>query len=153
MKFVLDGAFRFTQQPSDPSYFEKGTNATLVWDYSVDNQQTELEGISWSVLVGSSFVSMLVKIGDADPVPHRDIPSTYKGRVFIKGRATLVIGNITLQDSTSFQCTLSAKQGSGLFDVNSDVTLSVTGMNYGFQYQYDVLQLIIIIHAFQMQPG
>ena len=126
MLLVLDGAFRFTQEPSDPSYFKKGTSATLVWDYSVDNPQADLQGIVWSVTVGSSLVGMLIKQGDADPVPHRDIPSTYKGRVYIKGRATLVIANITLQDSTTFRCRLSAKPGSGS-DVTSDVRLSVTG--------------------------
>ena len=126
-KFLLGRAFRFTQEPSDPSYFKKGTNATLAWDYSVDNPQADLQGIVWSVPVGSSFVGMLIKQGDADAVFHPNIPSMYKGRVYIKGRATLVIVNITLQDSTTFRCRLSARPGSGLSDVTSDVRLSVTG--------------------------
>ena len=134
LKFVLDGAFRFTQEPRDPSYFKKGTNATLVWDYSVDNQQTELQGIIWSVVPKgqSNAVPMLVKEGDADAVPHPNIPSSYKGRVYVEGRATLVIVNITLQDKTQFYCTLRPKRGSGCSMVNSDITLSVTGMNYHF---------------------
>ena len=136
IKFVLDEAFRFTQEPSDPSFFKKGTNASLVWDYSVDNQQSELQGITWSVLPKgqSSSVAMLVKIGNADAVPHPDIPSTYKGRVYIEGRATLVIVNVTLQDNTKFRCILSAKVGSGLSDMFDEITLSVTGMNYHFHF-------------------
>ena len=134
LTFVLDGAFRFTQEPRDPSYFKKGSNATLVWDYSVDNQQTELQGVIWSVLLKgqSNVVPMLVKEGDADAFPHPNIPSSYKGRVYIKGRATLVIVNITLQDKTQFHCTLSPKGGSGLSIVNSYITLSVTGTNNHF---------------------
>ena len=98
----------------------------------MDNQQSELQGIIWRVLPKgqSSSVAMLVKIGNADAVPHPDIPSMYKGRVYIKGRATLVIVNITLQDSTTFRCMLSAKVGSGLSDMFDEITLSVTGMNY-----------------------
>ena len=132
LKFILDGAFRFTQEPRDPSYFKKGTNATLLWDYSVDNQQTELQGIIWSVIPKgqSNGVPMLVKEGDADAVPHPNIPNSYKGRVYVEGRATLVIVNITLQDKTQFYCTLRPKGGSGLSIVNSYIRLSVPGMNY-----------------------
>ena len=93
----------------------------------MDNQQTDLQGIIWSVLPKGqrNVVPMLVKEGDADAVPHPNIPSSYKGRVYIKERATLVIVNITLQDKTQFYCTLRPKGGSGLSIVNSYITMSV----------------------------
>jgi len=56
------------------------------------------------------------------------IPSAYIGRVGIEGRATLVIGNVTFQDSTSFWCTLRAERAAGLQDQVSGIKLIVTGM-------------------------
>ena len=56
------------------------------------------------------------------------IPSAYIGRVGIEGRATLVIENITIQDSTTFRCTLRIEPGIGLQDVLSEVKVIVTGM-------------------------
>ena len=102
----------------------------------MDNNQTELQGIIWSVIPKgqSTVVPMLVKEGDADAVPHPNIPTSYKGRVYVEGRATLVIVNITLQDKTQFYCTLRPKGGSGLAIVDSYITLSVTGMNYHFHF-------------------
>ncbi|CAH3161377.1 unnamed protein product [Pocillopora meandrina] len=35
---------------------------------------------------------------------HPDIPPSYKGRVKIEGRATLVIKNINVRDNTKFKC-------------------------------------------------
>ena len=66
------------------------------------------------------------KNGDRE-IPS-DIPSAYIGRVGIEGRATLVIENITIQDSTTFRCTLRIEPGIGLQDVPSDVKVIVTGM-------------------------
>ena len=66
----------------------------------------------------------------------------YKGRVYIKGRAILVIENITLQDSTTFRCRLSAKPGSGLSDVTSDVRLSVTG-TVNHELPFEKISMII----------
>ena len=57
-----------------------------------------------------------------------DIPSAYIGRVGIEGKATLVIENITIQDSTTFRCNLRVEPGIGLHDVFSVVKVIVTGM-------------------------
>jgi len=54
------------------------------------------------------------------------IQSAYTGRVGIEGRASLVIENITIQDSRFFRCTLRAEQS--LQNKISDVQLIVTGM-------------------------
>ena len=57
-----------------------------------------------------------------------DIPSAYIGRVGIEGKATLVIENITIQDSTTFRCLLRAEPAIGLQDQVSNVNVIVTGM-------------------------
>ena len=54
---------------------------------------------------------------------HPNIPPSYKGRVKIEGRATLVIKNINPGDNTEFQCELRAS----LTSPKSDVQLIVAG--------------------------
>ena len=120
-------------KPPDPSYARNGTDAKLVWDYSVDNPQTELAGIIYGVEKGSAgnFINMLGLQNDGAVVTFSTIPIEYNGRVRIEGRASLVIENITSHDNTAFTCTLAAKQGAGQ-DQWSVVQLIVTGMYYSF---------------------
>ena len=118
---------KFTLEPPDPSYARSGSNAKLVWDYSVDNQ-ADLDGIIYSVQVsGGTFTNMLGLQSDGTVVNFPSIPNKYKGRVRIEGRASLVIENITSQDNSTFKCTLVAKPGAGQ-DVKSPVQLIVTGI-------------------------
>ena len=56
---------------------------------------------------------------------HSSIPPSYKGRVKIEGRATLVIKNINTGDNTKFRCEM-WKSPSG--QVESTVQLIVAGM-------------------------
>ena len=70
----------------------------------------------------------MVEYKNGDRGIFSGIPSAYVGRVGIEGRASLVIENITIQDSTTFQCTLRAEPKSGLQDKVSAVNLIVTGM-------------------------
>ena len=56
---------------------------------------------------------------------HPKIPPSYKGRVKIEGRATLVIKNINPGDNTEFECELI---GDFLYVVQSTVQLIVAGM-------------------------
>ena len=124
----LGGVMRFTGEPPNPSYARKESNATLVWDYSVDNPQTKLQGIIFSVQVaGGVFTNMLGVPYNGTVIIFPTIPSAYIGRVRIEARASLVIENVTLEDNTAFMCTLVAKPGAGR-DVTSIVQLIVTGM-------------------------
>ena len=70
----------------------------------------------------------MIENKNGDRVITSGIPSAYIGRVGIEGRATLVIENITIQDSTIFQCTLRPEPVTGLQDQVSSVTLIITGM-------------------------
>ena len=111
----------FTQEPHNPSYFENGSEANLVWDYT--DPHNNIQSIFYSVLVHDVFVTMLVN--DSHGVQeHSSIPQSYRGRVKIEGRATLVIKNIKPADNTKFKCELER----GLRTFRSVVQLIVAGM-------------------------
>ena len=117
---ILGGVdVRFTQEPSNPSYFNNGSDANLVWDYT--DPQNKIQYIIYSVLVDGTFVRIMVN--DSRGVQeHPNIPPSYKGRVKIEGRATLVIKNINPGDNTEFKCSI-REEGS----VESIVQLIVAG--------------------------
>ena len=111
---------RFTQEPSNPSYFNNGSDANLVWDYT--DSHNKIKYITYSVLVNGAFVKMM--FNDSRGVQdHPSIPLSYKGRVKIEGRATLVIKNINPGDNTEFRCEI---RGSFL-NIISSVQLIVAG--------------------------
>ena len=120
---ILGGVdVRFTQEPSNPSYFNNGSDANLVWDYT--DPHNKILGIIYSVLVNGRFVEMMVN--DSRGVQeHRAIPPSYKGRVKIEGRATLIIKNINPGDNTEFRCELTES----LFSLTRTVQLIVAGKN------------------------
>ena len=124
MTYLIEGALKFTLKPPNPSSARKGSNAKLEWDYSVGNQD-ELAGIIYSVKEPglSVFTDMLIKQSGAI-FNSSTIPKTYKGRVRIEGKASLVIENVTPQDSTLFRCKL---VGTSVPDQTSIVELIVTG--------------------------
>ena len=114
----------FTQEPSNPSYFNNGSDANLVWDYT--DPHNKIQGIIYSVLVNDAFVKMM--FNDSRGVQdHPNIPLSYKGRVKIEGRATLVIKNIKPGDNTKFRCEI---RGSFINIIESTVQLIVAGMYY-----------------------
>ena len=114
----------FTQEPSNPSYFSNGSDANLVWDYA--DPQNNIQHIIYSVLLHGKFVRMM--FNDSHGVQeHPEIPVSYKGRVKIEGRATLIIKNVNPGDNTKFKCEMT---GSFLHTVESIVQLIVEGMYY-----------------------
>ena len=115
---------RFTREPYNPIYFNNDSDANLVWDYA--DPHNNVQSTLYSVQVAGAFVKMMVN--DSRGVQeHRDIPPSYKGRVKIEGRATLVIKNINPEDNTRFKCEV---RGSFFYSVESTVQLIVAGMYY-----------------------
>ena len=109
---------RFTQKPSNPSYFKNGSDAKLVWDYSDPLNATRT--IAFSVLVKDIYKKMIFR-GSSGVQEHSEIPPSYKGRVKIEGRATLVIKNINPGDNTKFKFEMFGSQ------LHSRVQLIVAG--------------------------
>ena len=121
----------FSQKPSDPSFFNNGSDANLVWDYT--DPHKDIQSIIYSVLVNGAFVKMMVMVINSNSSQeHPDIPPSYKGRVKIEGRATLIIKNINPGDNTKFQCELDSDLTQKFI---STVQLIVTGMYYRHNHQ------------------
>ena len=114
----------FTQEPSNPSYFNNGSDANLVWDYT--DPHNEVQYITYRVLVNGSFDTMMIN-SSRGVQENPDMPSSYKGRVKIEGRATLVIKNINPGDNTEFRCELT---GSFVGSIAHTVQLIAAGMYY-----------------------
>ena len=111
----------FTQEPSNPSYFNNGSDANLVWNYT--DPLNKVQEILYKVEVDGEMKKMIAKnSGVVQENPN--IPPSYKGRVKIEGRATLVIKNINPGDNTKFNCELS---GDFLNTFQSTVKLIVAG--------------------------
>ena len=133
---ILGGVdVRFTQEPSSPSYFNNGSDAKLVWDYT--DPHNDIQDILYEVQVNGAFVKMMVK-NSLGVQEHPSIPPSYKGRVKIEGRATLVIKNINPRDNAKFNCELI---GSFLETVKSTVQLIVAGRYYRNSYQSNINQI------------
>ena len=122
---ILGGVnVRFTQEPSNPSYFNHDSDANLVWDYT--DPHDNIQSIIYSVLIHGVFIKMMVN--DSHGVQeHPNIPPSYKGRVKIERRATLVIKNINPGDNTEFRCELI---GRFVYTVESRVQLIVADTYY-----------------------
>ena len=133
---ILGGVdVHFTQEPSSPSYFNNGSDAKLVWDYT--DPHNDIQDILYEVQVNGAFVKMMVK-NSLGVQEHPSIPPSYKGRVKIEGRATLVIKNINPRDNAKFNCELI---GSFLETVKSTVQLIVAGKYYRNSYQSNINQM------------
>ena len=139
--FFQEGAVNFTKEPGNPSYVKKGNNATLVWDYSVTDRQAELKFIIWEVYYNNQFHNLITEYKNGYRVIASSILPAYNGRIAIEGRASLVIGNITLQDDTTFRCILGAEPAVGLLNHTSTIRLIVTGMVRYLRRLYQFLVL------------
>ena len=111
----------FTQEPSNPSYFNNGSDANLVWNYT--DPLNEVQEILYKVEVDGEMKKMIAK-NSYGVQENPSIPPSYQGRVQIEGRATLVIKNINPGDNTKFNCELS---GDFLNTFQSTVKLIVAG--------------------------
>ena len=146
---ILGGVdVNFTQKPSNPSYFNNGSDANLVWDYT--DPLNKIQSIIYSVLVDGAFVKMMVNnsLGVQDAP---SIPSLYKKRIKIEGRATLVIKNINPRDNTKFKCEI---WGSFSYPVTSTVQLIVAGMYYRINiYNQTWIKCIQLMSLIFLRPG
>ena len=127
-----------------------GSDAILEWDYSADNETTDLEHIEWRVYnkteEGYSLL-LMEDPGDNEPI-RAALPPEYEGRVERKGRATLVIKYISFKDSNRFKCILKGK--AGIPDSWSIVHLVVTGT---ISFTFHPTVGIDLLHILPRNPG
>ena len=107
----------------------KGSIAIMKWDYKVDNREAELKYLIWRVRnkTTSEFFSLLFEDYKGNVNVSTQIPQMFVGRVEKIGRATLVIKNLTYEDTTRYICIIDQKFGQNL---DSPVELVVTGTGF-----------------------
>ncbi|XP_022796384.1 neurotrimin-like isoform X2 [Stylophora pistillata] len=120
-----ESAMVFIREPDNPTHVPVGHNASLEWDYSIDDRKTELGSIIWSIFdtVQNREYPIIAEGPDGKRQFGTSFPQALRGRVNIKGRATLIISNVTVNDAAPFQCALRPKSG---LDQKSLVRLVVT---------------------------
>ena len=124
-----EGAVGFTEKPNSTLYFMKGSTATMKWDYNVEDKEAQLSYIIWRVRnkTSSEDYSLLFEDNKGNVNISTQMPRMYVGRVEKIGRATLVIKNLTYEDTTRYICILDRKVGQNLV---SPVELVVTGTDF-----------------------
>ena len=65
----------FIKEPSNPSYFNNGSDAKLVWDYT--DPHIKIQDIIYSVLVNAAYVRMITR-ESGGVREHPNIPQSYK---------------------------------------------------------------------------
>ena len=65
----------FIKEPSNPSYFNNGSDAKLVWDYT--DPHIKIQDIIYSVLVNAAYVRMTTR-ESGGVREHPNIPQSYK---------------------------------------------------------------------------
>ena len=117
----------FTQTPNGTLYYVKGSDAFFNWSYRVDNRTAELGFVIWSRYNNTNQQEQILFYEDVkgDIHPGFNRPPSYIGRVRKEGQATLVVENVTFEDTAKYSCTLDGK--SPVPDVDDIVQLVVTG--------------------------
>ena len=109
----------FTQPTEIPPaykdvYVQEGSDAKLVWTYSVTNRD-ELDkniAVTWITFVppfkfdGPSQKGLIVERRDGTRQNLSTIPSYLTGRISIENQATLVISNVKTTDDNFYFCVL-----------------------------------------------
>lgn len=102
----------------------EGTDAIFEWNYKVDNRVAEFDLVIWRVIIGAENWPLIFENEAGVVTVSTRIPSVYQGRVEKTGQATLLIRNVTFNDSLLFRCVLIQKSGD---EIGDTVKLTVTG--------------------------
>ena len=98
------------------------------WDFS--DTRNELKYVVWMVYNKTAGQDEVLRMEDENgtavlsPSKPRP-PPAFNGRLERKGKATLIVKNITFEESTFFRCILSGKTGVG--SSTSTIQLEVIG--------------------------
>ena len=115
---------RFVLTPADPFEAQEGSNVTLHWDYTGSN----LLSLAWGVADGDNNLSTI--IAQKHGINDVQYSFSYRDRVLIEGRASLVIYNVKVSDTKRYGCQLFFQgQSSPIF---SSVRLLVNGKEFYF---------------------
>ena len=91
----------------------------------MDNKATEFDLVIWRVIIGVDIKPLIFENEAGVVTVSTRIPPEYKRRVEKTRQATLLIRNVTFNDSRLFRCVLSHKSGD---EIGDTVRLIVTGI-------------------------
>ena len=122
-----DGTLVYTKEPSNTVYVLRGNNLTLKWEFYIDNKPpADFKFATWDVFVeGVGWRKMIGQDTDGTVFIHNERPPLYSGRVEKRDQATLIIKNMTSEDSSRYRCVLTALNG---LRTEGVVEVIVTGM-------------------------
>ena len=111
--FLTDVSMVFTKKKKTSKvYVKKGSNAVLKWEYYVDRNPAKLKFITWKVYFKAlrRYRGIILE-DDGIVFLHPSLPAAYVHRVKKKEQATLIVKNITFENSTRFQSVLTSYSG------------------------------------------
>ena len=119
----------FIQEPPTTIYVMKGNDVVFKWVYAEKSKTVGLNSIIWSVKNPNDKkeYALIVEFSNGTVIVNPQIPKAYLNRVEKKDQATLVVKEVTFEDSTTFSCLLRSAWGS-FFDTKSRIQLIVTGI-------------------------
>lgn len=107
-----DGSLVFIKEPSDTKYVLKGNDLILKWEFYTDKKPADFNFATWDVYVeGTGWRKMIGEDTDGTVFIHNERPPLYSGRVEKRDQATLIVTNMTFEDSSEYRCVLTALNG------------------------------------------
>ncbi|XP_068733700.1 roundabout homolog 2-like [Montipora capricornis] len=122
---LSNGELTFSKEPGATVYQEEGHDVEFVWDFE---RTEELFSVNWFVVNKTTTDRVTLWIEDENGTQRGPStpPLAYAHRLERKGRGTLIVKNVTQEDSTSFQCRLDGKDPG--VQTGSSTRLVVTGL-------------------------
>lgn len=121
-----DGSLVFIKEPSNTKYVLKGNDLILKWEFYTDKKPADFNFATWDVYVeGAGWRKMIGEDTDGTVFIHNERPPLYSGRIEKRDQATLIVTNMTFEDSSEYRCVLTALNG---LRTEGVVKVIVTGM-------------------------
>ena len=104
-----DGSLVFKKKPSSPEYVLRGNDLILKWEYYIDKKPADFNFATWDVYVeGVGWRKMIGEETNGTVFIHNERPPLLSGRVEKRDQATLIVKNVTFEDSSEYRCVLTA---------------------------------------------
>ena len=104
-----DGSLVFKKKPSSTEYVLRGNDLILKWEYYIDKKPADFNFATWEVYVrGVGWRKMIGEETNGTVFIHNERPPLLSGRVEKRDQATLIVKNMTFEDSSEYRCVLTA---------------------------------------------
>ena len=104
-----DGSLVFKKKPPSTEYVLRGNDLILKWEYYIDKKPADFNFATWEVYVrGVGWRKMIGEETNGTVFIHNERPPLLSGRVEKRDQATLIVKNMTYEDSSEYRCVLTA---------------------------------------------